>query len=67
MDGLPLALDQAGAYIEESGCSLYHYIERFREQRAVLLQQRGAYSALHPQSVSATVLLAPTWGRCRPP
>jgi serine/threonine protein kinase/tetratricopeptide (TPR) repeat protein len=58
MDGLPLALDQAGAYIEESGCSLYHYIERFREQRAVLLQQRGAYSALHPQSVSATALLA---------
>jgi tetratricopeptide (TPR) repeat protein len=58
MDGLPLALDQAGAYIEESGCSLYHYIERYRAQRAVLLRQRGAYSLLHLQSVSATVLLA---------
>lgn len=58
MDGLPLALDQAGAYIEESCCSLYHYIERYRAQRAVLLRQRGAYSPLHPESVSATVLLA---------
>ena len=58
LDGLPLALDQAGAYIEESGCSLYHYIEQYRAQHAVLLEQRGAYSTLHPQSVSATVLLA---------
>ncbi|HEV2583235.1 MAG TPA: FxSxx-COOH system tetratricopeptide repeat protein [Ktedonobacteraceae bacterium] len=58
MDGLPLALDQAGAYIEESGCSLYRYIERFRQQRAMLLELRGEASLLHPEAVSATVLLA---------
>jgi hypothetical protein len=27
MDGLPLALDQAGAYIEETGCGLSAYLE----------------------------------------
>src|SRR6266852_3958799 len=27
MDGLPLALDQAGAYVEETGCSLSDYLE----------------------------------------
>lgn len=58
LDGLPLALDQAGAYIEESGCSLYQFMQRYRAQRAALLRQRGAYSALHPEPVSATVLLA---------
>ena len=26
LDGLPLALDQAGAYIEETHCSLAHYL-----------------------------------------
>src|SRR5579859_4007527 len=58
LDGLPLALDQAGAYIEECGCSLYQYMKRYRAQRAALLRQRGTYSALHPEPVSATVLLA---------
>jgi serine/threonine protein kinase/tetratricopeptide (TPR) repeat protein len=58
MDGLPLALDQAGAYIEETGCTLHHYIECFRQQRASLLARRGESDALHPEAVTATVLLA---------
>ncbi len=58
LDGLPLAIDQAGAYIEESGCSLYLYMQRYQAQRAALLRQRGTYSTLHPEPVSATVLLA---------
>ena len=58
MEGLPLALDQAGAYIEETGCTLHHYIERFRRQRAALLEQRGEHALLHAEAVASTVLLA---------
>ncbi len=58
MDGLPLALDQAGAYIEESGCSLYDYKERYRQQQRTLLQLRGSIAAEHPESVAATWLLS---------
>ena len=58
MDGLPLALDQAGAYIEETGCSLSECLQRYRGQRAMLLNVRGRGSDSHPQSVSATVSLS---------
>jgi hypothetical protein len=30
LDGLPLALDQAGAYIEETGCGLTGYLDLYR-------------------------------------
>ena len=33
LDGLPLALDQAGAYIEESGCNLSNYLYRYQAGR----------------------------------
>src|SRR5215467_14996330 len=33
MDGLPLALDQAGAYIEETHCSLSSYQKQYRQQQ----------------------------------
>ncbi len=33
-EGLPLALDQAGAYIEESGCNLAHYRKLYQEHTA---------------------------------
>src|SRR5947209_11725661 len=58
LDGLPLAIDQVGAYIEETGCSLADYLERYRARRAVLLNQRGRTSTDHPESVGATVSLA---------
>ena len=54
MDGLPLALDQAGAYIEETGCSLLDYLDFFEQRRARLLRRRGSPSSDHPESVATT-------------
>jgi tetratricopeptide (TPR) repeat protein/transcriptional regulator with XRE-family HTH domain len=58
MEGLPLALDQAGAYIDETGCSLMGYRQRYEKRRKQLLSQRGTPTGDHPQSVVATLLLA---------
>ena len=60
LGGLPLALDQAGAYMEETRCGLSAYLDLFRTQRAALLQQRGQGSRDHPASVSTTFTLAIT-------
>ena len=54
LDGLPLALDQAGAYIEESGFNLSHYLYRYRAGRTKLLGMRGSFAFDHPASVIAT-------------
>jgi tetratricopeptide (TPR) repeat protein len=58
LDGLPLALDQAGAYIEEMGESLEQYLQRYQQERAELLGYRGPNATGHPASVSATFTLA---------
>jgi hypothetical protein len=58
MEGLPLALDQAGAYIEETQRGLPMYLELFQTQRALLLQHRGEEAREHPESVSTTFTLA---------
>ncbi|GAC1349993.1 MAG: hypothetical protein NVSMB27_28310 [Ktedonobacteraceae bacterium] len=58
MDGLPLALDQAGAYIEETACSLYDFFDNYRRQRSTLLDLRGYYDSEHPASVATTWLLS---------
>ena len=58
MGGLPLALDQAGAYLEETRCGLPAYLDLFRSRRAILLQQRGEGALDHPSSVSTTFTLA---------
>jgi serine/threonine protein kinase/tetratricopeptide (TPR) repeat protein len=60
MDGLPLALDQAGAYIEETSCSLFDYLGRYRRQHSALLDLRGdsASTTTHPEPVAATWLLS---------
>ena len=58
VDGFPLALDQAGAYIEETGCSLSGYLSLYQTQDATLLRRRGRVSAGHPQSVTDTLLYA---------
>lgn len=57
VDGLPLALDQAGAYIEETGCGLADYLSYYKRRRAELLARRGENAADHPHSVSATFSL----------
>jgi len=48
MDGLPLALDQAGAYLEETNESLSTYLTLYRELRAELLKRRGGLVPHHP-------------------
>jgi tetratricopeptide (TPR) repeat protein len=58
LDGLPLALDQAGAYLEETGCSIADYLQRYAQNRVPLLARRGAAAGAHPTSVAATLLLA---------
>jgi tetratricopeptide (TPR) repeat protein len=58
MDGLPLALDQAGAYLEETGCSLTTYLALYHQERATLLGQRGQLAGSHPDSVMITLSLA---------
>lgn len=58
LDGLPLALDQVGAYIEETGCTLANYLSYFQERQATLLSLRGQESTHHPQSVTATFTLS---------
>jgi tetratricopeptide (TPR) repeat protein len=56
--GLPLALDQAGAYLKETGCTLAAYWQMYRDHRADLLSRRRRTNASshpdHPDSVATT-------------
>jgi hypothetical protein len=54
MDGLPLALDQAGAFIEETGCSISDYLQRYRQRQDLLLKRRGGPGKDHPEPVATT-------------
>jgi tetratricopeptide (TPR) repeat protein len=54
LGGLPLALDQAGAYIEETQCSLPDYQSLYRTRRAEVLKERGGIMGDHPDSVATT-------------
>ena len=54
MDGLPLALDQAGAYIEETSCGLSGYLDLYQSYRSELLKRRGDLVSDHPESVATT-------------
>ncbi|GHO90628.1 tetratricopeptide repeat protein [Reticulibacter mediterranei] len=58
LGGLPLALDQAGAYLEETGCSITDYLQRYHHQRPQLLGHRGLHGGAHPMSVTATLQLS---------
>jgi tetratricopeptide (TPR) repeat protein len=60
LGGLPLALDQAAAYIDETQCGLFAYLNLFRAQRTELLKQRGGLLSDHPDSVYTTFTLAIT-------
>jgi tetratricopeptide (TPR) repeat protein len=51
---LPLALDQAGAYLEETGMGLSSYWHIYQSHRADLLRRRGGLVADHPDSVATT-------------
>src|SRR5262249_897628 len=54
LGGLPLALDQAGAYIEEIPCRLKDYQSLYRTRRTEMLNERGGLVDDHPKSVAAT-------------
>src|SRR6266566_3030647 len=54
MDGLPLALDQAGAYIEETPSTLDAYLKAYQRRQTELLQERGKERNYHPNPVATT-------------
>lgn len=54
VDGLPLAIEQAGAYVEETACGLPHYLNLYKKFRSILLKRRGQPVLLHPASVTTT-------------
>ena len=56
LGGLPLALEQAAAYIQATGTTLAGYLSLFRDRRADLLARGEA--AGHPADVATTLGLA---------
>lgn len=58
LGNLTLALDQAGAYIEETGCGLVDYLALFQSRRVELLNRRGEFTIGHPESVAVTWAIA---------
>lgn len=57
LGGLPLALDQAGAYIEVTRCSICDYVSLLRSSELRLLEEYDE-SSDHPFSVGKTFALA---------
>ena len=57
VDGLPLALDQAAAFIEETPSTLEEYQTLYQSERQELLKRRGKLAEDHP-SVTVTFSLA---------
>ena len=58
MGCLPLALDQAGAYIAETRLSLSEYLELYQTERVALLKKRGNMGKDHPEAVETTWFLS---------
>jgi hypothetical protein len=58
LDHFPLALDQAGAYIEETGCSFSTYLQLYESHQKTLLARRGIQTAGYPDSVATTWFLS---------
>jgi tetratricopeptide (TPR) repeat protein len=58
LDGLPLALDQAAAYIEETDCGLLGYLKLYGQHAPELLRRRGLLASDHPDPVVSTWALS---------
>lgn len=58
LDGLPLALDQAGAYIDETQCDLTEYLKLYRKHGIELFKERGHLAPGHPVPVATTWVLS---------
>jgi len=54
LDGLPLALDQAGAYMEEVAVSIEKYLFRYKTRYMELLARRGRLNQGYKLSVATT-------------
>lgn len=54
LGGLPLALDQAGAYIKETPSTLQAYLDLYQRRRQELLCTRGQFHEDHPDAVATT-------------
>ncbi|MFL5629515.1 MAG: tetratricopeptide repeat protein, partial [Ktedonobacteraceae bacterium] len=54
LDGLPLALDQVGAYIEETGCSLSEYLTLYQTRRKDLLKRQSGLPTDYLETVATT-------------
>jgi tetratricopeptide (TPR) repeat protein len=50
--GLPLALDQIGAYLETTACGLADYWQEYQQHRIELLSEYRGLSTDHPQPVA---------------
>lgn len=57
LGGLPLALEQAGAYIQKTQCSLAEFLQLFRDFPLEVLQEQDT-AADHPFSVARTFALS---------
>lgn len=53
MDGLPLALEQAGAYIEDTGSSVNRYLKMYEEYRAQIIKDQYGALPNYPLAVAA--------------
>src|SRR5712691_5375919 len=54
LDCFPLALDQAGAYIEETRCRFVDYLQVYQARRKELHARRGLQTTNYPDSVATT-------------
>ena len=57
-DGLPLMLEQSGAYIEATGCGLAGYITDYEAQGALLRQKPKLPEAEYPHTVATAWLMS---------
>src|SRR5262249_54881708 len=68
VDGLPLALDQAAAYIEEKPSTLKEYQTLYQSERKELLKRRGKLAEDHPSVPSLSRSRSRKWRKpIRPP
>jgi len=54
MGGVPLAIDQAAAYIEQTRCGLSGYLQLYQQHRADLLRWKRRVPSDYPRTVAAT-------------
>jgi tetratricopeptide (TPR) repeat protein len=54
VDGLPLALDQIGAYLETTGSGLAAYWQQYQQHRIELLKDYRGTAVDHPEPVATT-------------